>query len=61
MDASTVPQLRDRHDRHVRRARLCVSPGAPRHRLAFTIEEALRLASLPGEEVTIGQNHSWID
>ena len=50
MDASTVPQLRDRHDRHVRRARLCVSPGAPRHRLAFTIEEALRLASLPGEE-----------
>ena len=50
MDVSTVPQLRDRHDRRVRRARLCVSPGAPRHRLAFTVEEALRLASLPGED-----------
>ncbi len=50
MDASIVPQLRDRHDRHVRHARLCVSPGAPRHRLAFTVEEALRLASLPGED-----------
>ncbi len=39
----------DRYHRHVRSARLCVAPQAPVHRLAFLIEEALRLASLPGE------------
>src|SRR5262249_4272867 len=42
-------QLRDRYDRHVRRATLCVDRGASRHRLACTMEEALRLTSLPGE------------
>lgn len=42
-------QLLGRNDRHVRRARLCVGPQAPRHRLAFNIEEALRLCWLPGE------------
>src|SRR5260221_12324132 len=43
-------QTRNRYDRHVRRATLSVDRGAPRRRLAFTIEEALRLASLPGED-----------
>lgn len=33
----------------MRRARLCVSGDAPRRRLASRIEEALRLAVLPGE------------
>jgi hypothetical protein len=41
--------MRDRYDRHVRRARLSVPPGASLHRLAFTVEEAMRLVSLPGE------------
>ena len=50
MDVRTVPQPRDRYDRHVRRTRMCISAGAPRHRLAFAVEEALRLASLPGED-----------
>lgn len=49
MQASTGWKMRDRYDRHVRRARLSVSPGAPVHRLASTVEEAMRLASLPGE------------
>src|SRR5579864_5828856 len=49
MDAWTARQPRDRYDRHVRRARLSVHSGAPQHRLAFAMEEALRLASLPGE------------
>ncbi len=38
-----------RNDRHVRRAQLRMSADAPRHRLVFNIEEALRLCSLPGE------------
>lgn len=42
-------QAQDRYDRHVRRARICAAPHVPARRLAFTIEEALRLASLPGE------------
>jgi hypothetical protein len=42
--------MRDRYDRHVRRATLCLDRGAPRHRFAFTMEEALRLASVPGED-----------
>ena len=50
MDVRTVSQTRDRYDRYVRRTRLCISAGAPRHRLAFAVEEALRLASLPGED-----------
>jgi hypothetical protein len=50
MDVRTVSPTRDRYDRHVRRARMCISAGAPQHRLAFAVEEALRLASLPGED-----------
>src|SRR5271155_2377002 len=50
MDAWTDRTIRDRYDRHVRRARLSVSAGASQHRLAFAVEEALRLASLPGED-----------
>lgn len=38
-----------RNDRHVRRARLRIGASAPRHRLVFNIEEALRLCSLPSE------------
>jgi hypothetical protein len=49
MDPWTALQMRDRYSRHVRRARLSVDSGAPQHRLAFAMEEALRLASLPGE------------
>lgn len=50
MDLLTGRPIRERHDRHVRRVRLSVAAGAPRHRLAFAIEEALRLLSLPGED-----------
>ncbi len=49
MMASTGWQTEDRGARYVRRARLCVGPGAPHHRLAASMEEALRLAVLPGE------------
>ncbi len=42
-------QIDDRYARRVRRARLCVPAHTPARRLAFTIEEALRLTSLPGE------------
>jgi hypothetical protein len=49
MGAWAARQTRDRYDRHVRRAQLSVDSGAPLHRLAFAVEEALRLASLPGE------------
>ena len=42
-------RIRDRYDRHVRRATLRIPPDAPRYRLEFALEEALRLASLPGE------------
>jgi hypothetical protein len=38
-----------RNDRHVLHARLRVNAGAPRHKLQFNVEEALRLCSLPGE------------
>lgn len=41
---------RDRLDRHVSRSYLRISAGAPRARIAYMLEEALRLASLPGEE-----------
>jgi hypothetical protein len=47
---TTPRQPLGRSDRHVLRARLRVGSGAPRHRLAFNIEEALRLCALPGEE-----------
>jgi hypothetical protein len=39
----------DRNSRRVRRAQLRAPATAPRHRLASCIEEALRLAVLPGE------------
>jgi hypothetical protein len=42
-------QTDDRSSRHVRRARLCAAPDTPPRRLAARLEEALRLASLPGE------------
>jgi hypothetical protein len=42
-------QIDDRSSRHVRRARLCAAADAPPRRLAARLEEALRLASLPGE------------
>jgi hypothetical protein len=49
MNAWPAWQMRDRYQRRIRRARLSVDALAPARRLAFTIEEALRLASLPGE------------
>ncbi len=49
MDAWASGKFRDRSDRYVRRAQLLVAPGDPVRRLAFTVEEALRLATLPGE------------
>ena len=39
----------DRYGRHVRQARLSLPRGAPARKLAFAMEESLRLASLPGE------------
>jgi len=39
-----------RLDRHVRRSYLSVGEGVSRHRIAYSLEEALRLATLPGEE-----------
>ncbi len=42
-------QIDDRSSRHVRRARLCAAPDTPSRRLAARLEEALRLAFLPGE------------
>jgi hypothetical protein len=44
-----TPPTWDRTARRVGRARIAVPPGAPRHRLAHMMEEALRLAVLPGE------------
>ena len=48
--ASTFAPQTGRLDRHVRRSILRVGEGASRHRIAYSLEEALRLASLPGEE-----------
>jgi hypothetical protein len=39
-----------RLDRHVRKSYLRLGPETSRHRIAFSIEEALRLCTLPGEE-----------
>ncbi len=49
MNQSTGWRIDERNARHVRRARLSLSTGAPRNRLVASMEEALRLASLPGE------------
>ena len=40
-----------RLDRHVRRSFLRINDGDSRHRIAYSIEEALRLTHLPGEDV----------
>jgi hypothetical protein len=45
----TAPQL-DRLDRYVRRSHLKLTNGASRQRVFYSLEEALRLAALPGEE-----------
>lgn len=39
-----------RLDRHVRKSYLRVGPETSRHRVSFSLEEALRLCNLPGEE-----------
>lgn len=44
-----APQL-DRLDRYVRRSSWKMPAGASRHRLTYSLEEALRLAGLPAEE-----------
>jgi len=49
MESTLAPQT-GRLDRHIRRSVLSVSEGVSRHRVAYSLEEALRLASLPGEE-----------
>src|SRR6266849_3922755 len=50
MALAMTRQRLGRNDRHVRHVQLRVSADAPRHRLAFNVEEALRLCSLPGED-----------
>ncbi len=49
MQSTFAPQT-GRLDRYVRRSYLRVGEGASRHRIAYALEEALRLATLPGEE-----------
>ncbi len=49
MTPSAAWQVDDRNRRHVRHTRLCMNRGAPRNRLVAALEEALRLAALPGE------------
>ena len=49
MNAQPAWKTHERYDRRVRRARLSLPPHAPARHLAFTIEEALRLTELPGE------------
>jgi hypothetical protein len=49
MSAWAVSPAWDRGARHVCRSRLRVAPGSPQHSLTFLMQEALRLASLPGE------------
>jgi hypothetical protein len=49
MHSRTAPEL-DRPDRYVRRSYLKIPPSVSRHRLTYALEEALRLAVLPGEE-----------
>ena len=45
-----VWQPLERTDRHIRRALLRMPATASRHHVSFMLEEALRLATLPGEE-----------
>ncbi|MGD0095926.1 MAG: hypothetical protein ABSB60_05490 [Terracidiphilus sp.] len=49
MTSTFAPQI-GRLDRHVRRSVLRVGEGISRHRVAYSLEEALRLTTLPGEE-----------
>lgn len=49
MQPTLAPQT-GRLDRHVRRSYLRLDEGVSRHRIAYSLEEALRLAVLPGEE-----------
>jgi hypothetical protein len=49
MESTFAPHT-GRLDRHVRRSYLRVGEGVSRHRIAYSLEEALRLTSLPGEE-----------
>src|SRR5665213_4615692 len=49
MDLHAAPAL-GRKDRHVRRSYVRIGAQASRHRVAYALEEALRLADLPGEE-----------
>jgi hypothetical protein len=49
MNSWATSQL-DRSDRHVRRSYVRIGDRASRHRVAYWIEEGLRLASLPGED-----------
>lgn len=48
--ASSFALQTGRLDRHVRRSVLHVGEGVSRHRISWSLEEALRLAALPGEE-----------
>lgn len=48
--ASSFALQTGRLDRHVRRSVLHVGEGVSRHRISWSVEEALRLAALPGEE-----------
>jgi len=49
MGPRAAPQL-DRLDRYVRRSFLKITDSTSRHRVSYSLEEALRLANLPGEE-----------
>ena len=49
MESMIAPQS-GRLDRRVRRSFLRINEGDSRHRIAYSIEEALRLAHLPGED-----------
>jgi len=49
MTLAAAERALGRTDRHVRRGWLRIGPAAPRHRVAFAVEEALRLCALPGE------------
>jgi hypothetical protein len=48
---SMIALQSSRLDRRVRRSFLRINDGDSRHRIAYSIEEALRLAHLPGEDV----------
>ncbi len=47
---SRIAQQLNRHDRHVGRSYVRMSEGASQSRVAYSLEEALRLANLPGED-----------